>query len=64
MVQATTPERTTTGSSSISSKNPAEKKLDKLKKKLQKIESLKSRRDSGESLEENQVIITCANVLY
>ena len=41
--------------SSSSSANPTEKKLTKLRKKLQQIEVLKKRKDDGEKLESTQV---------
>ena len=51
------------GVSSVSeSTDPTEKKLGKLKKKLQQIESLKQRQASGEKLEANQVCVcVCAH---
>ena len=36
--------------------DPTEKKLNKLRKKLQQVEALKERRDNGEKLETNQVM--------
>ncbi len=43
--------------------DPTEKKLGKLRKKLQQVESLKERRDRGEKLETNQVtMVDCVSV--
>lgn len=38
--------------------NPTEKKLAKLRKKLQQIHDLKERHAKGDKLEENQVLYT------
>ena len=38
--------------------NPTEKKLAKLRKKLQQIQELKQRHAKGDKLEENQVLYT------
>lgn len=42
-------------SSSLESTDPTEKKIGKLRKKLQQIEALKQRQADGEKLEVNQV---------